>query len=100
MIEQLELSLRSLGPRKFEQFCFDLLKAKYPGREIRRVEGSAGDEGIDVFSGELECGPTIWQCKSFSNAIGPSQKDRNSSGPAKVVSQKSLRILGLGLDIG
>jgi hypothetical protein len=25
---------------------------------------------------------------------------RNSSGPAKVVSQKSLRILGLGLDIG
>jgi len=101
MTEQLRLALRSLDARKYEQFCFDLLRAKYPGSEIRRVEGSAGDEGIDSFSGELECGPTVWQCKRFPDAIGPSQKEqiRKSLQRALAHSAPSLWVLCIPIDM-
>src|ERR1035438_2786433 len=76
MIEQLRLGLRSLDPKNYEQFCFDFLRARYPGLEIRHVDGTAGDEGIDLFSGDLNGRPVIWQCKSFRDCVRDSQKEQ------------------------
>ena len=68
--------LKSMDRRSFERFCFHLLKKRYPHYEIRHVDGAAGDEGIDVFAGDLDDGPIIWQCKHFPDGVRESQKQR------------------------
>ena len=68
--------LKELDPDTFEKLCFHLVKARFPGEEIRHVDGSAGDEGVDLFLGRLDSGPTIWQCKSFPNGVKEHQKDQ------------------------
>jgi hypothetical protein len=68
--------LKELNPKAFEQFCFHLLKERYPGVDIHRVDGSAGDDGVDLFSGHLENACVVWQCKAFSGAVGKSQKEQ------------------------
>ena len=68
--------LKELDPDTFEKLCFHLVKARFPGVEIRHVDGAAGDEGLDLFLGQLDSGPTIWQCKSFANAVKDHQKDQ------------------------
>lgn len=42
--------------------------------EIRHVEGSGGDRGLDLFVGQLKDRPTVWQCKHFPNGLGPKQR--------------------------
>ena len=59
--------------RTFEDLCFHLLKERHPSIDLKRVEGSSGDQGLDLFAGELDGRPTIWQCKSFQR-VGESQK--------------------------
>jgi hypothetical protein len=66
--------LKELDPTTFEQFCFHLLTARHPGVTILRIEGTGGDEGIDSFEGNLDDGPSIWQCKSFPNGVRQSQR--------------------------
>ena len=68
-------AIKDLDPTTFHQFCFQLMSGKYPNAGIRYVEGVAGDEGLDNFSGNLLQGPTIWQCKAFQvTMLGDSQK--------------------------
>jgi hypothetical protein len=67
-------SLAALDPHTFELLIFQLVKAGYPHVDVKHVDGSAGDLGIDVISGQLDEQPTIWQCKSFLNGIKDSQK--------------------------
>ena len=67
-------SLAALDAHTFELLIFQLVKACYPQADITHVDGSAGDQGIDVISGQLDEQPTIWQCKSFLNGIKDSQK--------------------------
>lgn len=75
-VDPLRQRLKELDPHGFESLCFDILKERHPGCELIHVEGSSGDEGLDVFEGEL-CGrPTVWQAKSFPNGIGKSQKEQ------------------------
>lgn len=69
-------ALKALDPHTFERLIVHLLKARYPGVDIKHIEGAAGDEGIDVISGQLDEHPTIWQCKSFPNGIKDSQKQQ------------------------
>lgn len=66
--------LKDLGPERFHQLCFHILKAKYPGADVKFVEGAGGDKGLDVFSGQLSDGPVIWQCKHFAGGIHNAQK--------------------------
>jgi hypothetical protein len=66
--------LKELDSKMFEQFCFDLFKERYAGVEIHHVHGSGGDEGVDLFSGDLEGICVVWQCKAFPNGVGKSQK--------------------------
>jgi len=54
--------LREMQPNTFQQLCFQLMGEKYPNANIRYVEGIAGDEGLDLFCGDLSCGPAVWQC--------------------------------------
>ena len=73
-MEPISQRLKELDPDTFQRFCFQLLMEKHPGLELRQVEGKGGDEGLDVFAGELFGRPAIWQCKSFPNGVGKSQR--------------------------
>jgi hypothetical protein len=73
-VSDLELQLRELSKEQFESLIHQFLMAKYPTADIKRVDGTGGDEGIDSFSGILNSGPAIWQSKHFSNRLGGSQK--------------------------
>jgi len=68
--------LKELDPDSFEKLCCHLVQARLPGTEIRHVDGAAGDEGLDLFMGFLDAGPTIWQCKSFPNGVGKHQREQ------------------------
>ncbi len=68
--------LKELDRAAFETLCVQLLKERHRGVNIEHLEGAAGDEGVDVFFGELDDGPIVWQCKSFSGGIGKSQKEQ------------------------
>jgi len=51
------------------------MSERFPSAKIRYPEGAAGDEGVDLFQGDLTIGPTVWQCKAFQvTVIGDSQK--------------------------
>jgi len=66
--------MKEMDAHTFQLFCFELLKERHPRIELKHVDGKAGDEGLDVFAGELRGKPTIWQCKSFPSGVGKSQK--------------------------
>jgi hypothetical protein len=69
--------LKELDQVTFQQLCFQVMSAKYPSARIHYVEGVAGDEGLDLFAGELSAGPAVWQCKAFQvTIIGDSQKNQ------------------------
>jgi hypothetical protein len=68
--------IRELSPQKFEALCYDLLQARFKGVEIRKVEGSSGDEGVDFFLGRLDAGPTVWQCKRYTGPLRASQRSQ------------------------
>lgn len=66
--------LRELSKEAFEEFVHQYLNSRYPRADIKRVEGSGGDEGIDSFSGMLSSGPAIWQSKHFPDRIRQTQQ--------------------------
>lgn len=68
--------LKEMDGDLFQRFCFQLLKERHPGADLRHVEGASGDEGLDIFEGALSGEPVIWQCKAFPNGIGKSQKQQ------------------------
>lgn len=70
----LQQRLRELSKVKFEQFVHAYLNAIFPGADIKAVDGSGGDAGIDCFSGNLGDKPAIWQAKHFPDRIKPSQQ--------------------------
>jgi hypothetical protein len=72
----LKQQLKELDSQTFHDLCFHVLKSRFPGLKIRQVGGLAGDEGIDVFAGQLEGRPCIWQCKNFTTGAGKSQKEQ------------------------
>lgn len=70
------LALKALDHHTFERLTVDLLKARNLDVDIKHVEGAAGDEGLDVISGQLDEQPTIWQCKSFPGGVKQSQRQQ------------------------
>jgi hypothetical protein len=76
-VDSLVQGIRDLDQTTFQQLCFSVMKEKYPNAGIRYPEGSAGDEGVDLFTGDLTYGSTVWQCKAFQvTVLGDSQKQQ------------------------
>jgi hypothetical protein len=75
-VSELQQLLQLLGKEQFESLVHQALLAKYPGADIKKVDGSGGDEGIDSFSGMLDVGPAIWQVSTFRSASGTRRKER------------------------
>src|SRR5229473_6803929 len=74
-MDSLVKRIKDLDQTAFQQLCFHLMFEKYRSANVRYVEGAAGDEGLDLFTGDLSMGPTVWQCKAFQVTIlGDSQK--------------------------
>ena len=100
-MDSLYQRLKEMDPDTFQRFCAQLLRERHPEQEIRHVEGASGDEGLDVFEGELSGKPTIWQCKAFPNGVGKSQKEqiRKSLKTALKKFSPSYWILCLSVDL-
>lgn len=75
-MDSLYQRLKEMDGGTFQRLCFQLLKERHPEQDIRHLDGSSGDEGIDVYAGELYGKPAIWQCKAFPNGVGKSQKQQ------------------------
>jgi hypothetical protein len=92
--------LKELDHDTFQKLCFQLLKDKHPGANVRYVEGAAGDEGLDVFLGDLAGRLTVWQCKSFPGGVGKSQKQQIRDSLKRALKLKPKRwILCLSVDM-
>lgn len=66
---------------KFQKICETLFRTIYQSDNVQSVRCNPGDEGIDIFVGEIGVKPiTVIQCKYFLNEIDESQKSqiRNS----------------------
>ena len=100
-MEPLRQRIKELAPSAFEDFCFHLLKARHPGASIKHVHGVAGDEGIDIFMGDLDSNPVVWQCKSFPDGVRDSQKQqiRDSLRVAVEKIRPSLWVLCISTDL-
>src|SRR5664279_503273 len=74
-VDSLVRRIRDLDQIIFQQLCFHIMSERFPAAKVRYPEGVAGDEGVDLFQGDLTIRPTVWQCKAFQvNLIGDSQK--------------------------
>src|SRR6185437_13593075 len=100
-MDSLYQRLKELDHDTFQRLCFQLLKERHPGADLRHVEGASGDEGLDVFQGELSGTPTIWQCKAFPSGVGKSQKGqiRKSLKSALANFKPQYWILCLSVDL-
>jgi len=75
-MDALRQRLKELDASTFQDLCFQILSAKHPGLKLKHVAGAGGDQGLDVFEGELSGRPTIWQSKSFPDGVRGSQKQQ------------------------
>lgn len=75
-MDRLHQAIRDLDPDGFQKLCFHIQKERLMGTELRLVEGESGDEGLDLFCGDLSDGPIVFQCKSFRRGVGESQKEQ------------------------
>ena len=93
--------LKELDPVTFERLCYHLLKEQFPTADIRHVEGGGGDEGLDLFTGDLDGGPVVWQCKAFPNGIGQSQREqiRGSLRRVLATTRPKLWVLCTSVDL-
>ncbi len=81
----LEDQLRLLRPHLFEELCGQLVKQDFP--DSCHVEGAGGDEGIDIFAGELSREARVqkgshlhvWQVKSFRYGVKSKQREQENT---------------------
>lgn len=91
-MESLVKRIKDLSAADFHHVCFNVLKAKYPTADIRFVEGAAGDDGVDLFEGDLEVGVTVWQCKAFQvTVLGNSQRQQIRESLKTAASKTALK---------
>jgi hypothetical protein len=101
MTQALYQRLKELDAVSFQRLCFQIIKARHPEAEIMYVGGKAGDEGLDLFLGNLSLGSTVWQCKAFPDGVKNSQRQqvRNSLRAALKSSSPRRWILCLSTDL-
>ena len=74
----------------FEKVCEELFVNMYPEKNPMVVRANPGDEGIDIFMGEIGIDAIIVvQCKFFLEQLAKSQKDQlNKSFTRAITSEK------------
>ena len=100
-MDSLYQRLKELDPNTFELLCLHLLTARHPGVGIKHVGGAGGDEGLDLFVGELAAGPVVWQCKAFSQGVRAKQKEQIKESLARAMGKFAPKrwILCLSVDL-
>jgi hypothetical protein len=77
----------------FEYDCEALLQALYPQEHVKLVRANPGDEGIDVFVGDIGVNPIeVYQCKFFLDALGKSQKDQITASFKRAVNSTHFEV--------
>jgi hypothetical protein len=101
-VDSLVRRIKDLDQITFQQLCFHVMSERFPSAKVRYPEGAAGDEGVDLFQGDLTHGPTVWQCKAFTvTIIGDSQKRQIKESLRDAIKnvQPKLWILCLNLNL-
>jgi len=73
----MDIDLSYLDPSRFESLASDLLMEE--AKEVRTVDGSGGDDGIDCFKGQTQGEITIYQHKFFTDRLNHSRKSQIQS---------------------
>ena len=103
-MDSLVQRIKDLDQITFQQLCYQLMLERFPTAKVRYPEGVSGDEGVDLFQGDLTLGPTVWQCKAFQvTLIGDSQKQQIRDSLRDVVKNIGPKVwilcLNMNLDI-
>lgn len=69
-----DVDFNTLDAHRWEDLCFQVLRARNPN--VKTIDGSGGDEGIDAYVGDFENPSSIYQFKFFSKGFGKSQRDQ------------------------
>ena len=89
-MDSLVRSLKEMDPNTFQQFCFQLMAEKYPSANVRYVEGASGDEGLDLFCGDLTAGQQFGSARAFKWRSLVNLK-KNKLGSPSAPPKKALR---------
>jgi hypothetical protein len=77
----------------FEHDCEALLQALHPQENVKLVRANPGDEGIDVFVGDIGVTPIeVYQCKFFLNSLGKSQKDQINDSFKRAITSTQFEV--------
>jgi len=101
-VDSIVRRIKDLDQITFQQLCFHVMSERFPSAKVRYPEGAAGDEGVDLFQGDLTQDPTVWQCKAFTVTIlGDSQKRQIKESLRDAIKnvQPKLWILCLNLNL-
>ncbi len=101
-MDSLVRRIKDLDPVTFQQLCFHVMSELFPSAKVRYPEGVAGDEGVDLFQGDLTEGPTVWQCKAFQvMVLGDTQKQQIKKSLRDAIKnvKPSLWILCLNMNL-
>lgn len=61
----------------FEFDCKRLLKKMYPDRNVDTIRANPGDDGVDIYVGNMGQEPIkLYQCKFFLDSLEDSQKSQ------------------------
>jgi hypothetical protein len=77
----------------FENDCESLLRALNPLENVQKVRANPGDEGIDVYVGNIGVSPIeIYQCKFFLGSLGESQKGQIRSSFKRAIRSTHFQV--------
>ena len=78
---------------KFQKICETLFRKMNNGENVQSIKCYPGDEGIDIYIGEIGLEPIIViQCKYFHENINESQKNQIRKSFKKAVESKEFEM--------
>ena len=83
-MDSLYQRLKEMDADTFQRFCFQLLEERHPGQGLRHIEGAAGDQGLDVFAGELSGKPVIGNARASRTEWANPRRNR-SENPSELL---------------
>ncbi|RIX60033.1 hypothetical protein D3P08_00100 [Paenibacillus nanensis] len=62
--------------KSFEKMCSEILHCRYKKHTVTRIDGSGGDDGIDVIVITPKNKKYIYQCKFYTGRLGSAQRKK------------------------